>query len=668
MKLRKKLLLFTVGIVLMSLVLISITNYTIAIKRFEMEVNRSSQLESDNLSSSMDTWIALQKKIIHELGEFILIGDNYEGDYLKKLVGRVHKDNPENEYYVGFDNEEFYAGSGWIPGSDFKPTTRGWYIGAHEANGDYITEPYIDAITGEMVITISRPLSLPGGRKAGVGADIPISHMVDLVSSVDFGPGSYGFLMDDMGNIVTHGNKDFLPTIDDGFKNVKDILGGRLSPMISKTNMDLKARKLKDFDGKNRYFFFSKLNESGWTMGVAISEDLVSKDINNMILYTLLSAGFILLISLAIAFYLARTITRPVEDAVATAGTISNLDLSVRIPDNKLNRKDEMGNMYRSFGETIDKLRDFMEELDRSIAINNQVQDESLERIESLLSQAEDTSATTEELSAGMEETTATTLSVNQSTMDMERALTDFTGKIEASANTSREISEKADVLSRQFIEAKDRSMSVYETTRREIDLAIESSKEVEKIEILSSAILEISEQTSLLSLNASIEAARAGESGRGFAVVANEIGKLAEHSNKTVGEIQEVTRGITGSVNHLVQEVNQIMTYLEEDVNKDYELMVGAVTQYQRDGQDLYDLISELAARSQELLSTVNEIAGSIGETTVTIEEATIATSNIAEKNTEMVATLDEIFKIIERSHQVSNGLEEIVSQVKLD
>src|SRR5690606_28179125 len=146
--------------------------------------------------------------------------------------------------------------------------------------------------------------------------------------------------------------------------------------------------------------------------------------------------------------------------------------------------------------------------------------------------------------------------------------------KVENASATSSEISNKADELSQQFISARDKTMGVYQDAREEIENALKASKEVEKINILSNAILQISEQTSLLSLNAAIEAARAGEAGKGFAVVADEIRKLAENSNATVGEIQAVTENITKAVGLLIDKVSLIIEFLEKDIKRDYDLM----------------------------------------------------------------------------------------------
>ncbi|WP_077369597.1 methyl-accepting chemotaxis protein [Anaerosalibacter sp. Marseille-P3206] len=665
MKLKGKIVLFTVLICVVSILSVSIINYELSIKKLEEEVNEKVQIETIGVAKDIDKWMAMQKDSLYEISENMIVNNNFEYDFARDYLKKAGERNSGNLYYMSFSDKEFIDGSGWIPDSSFDPTSRDWYVEAIGNNDFYISEPYVDARTKGMVITISKAFKTLSGRTGVVASDIQIDYLVDLISSVEVGEGSYAFLMDDKGNIVTHQNEEFKAS-EDASINVNDVLDGKLNNIIEKENMGIRSRKVKDYDKVDRFFFFGDVKESNWKVGVAVSVDYTVGAIDNAIHYTILATIIVLIVTIILSLYISNSITKPIVKTVAIAENIGNLNLLDEIDEKDLKRKDEIGQMYNSYQNIIDKLKVFMKDMEESIRTNQQVYENTIEKLNYLVNQAEDTSATTEELSAGMEETSATTISINESATEIDKAIADFAEKVEEGATTSSEISTKADTLSNQFNEAKDNTKEIYASTRKEIEDAIESSKEVEKINVLSNAILEITDQTSLLALNAAIEAARAGETGRGFAVVADEIRKLAENSNATVVEIQAVTEGITKAVSQLVNNTTKLVNFLESDIMGDYEMMVEAISQYKDDGSSLNNIISDLSATSEELAASINQISMSMNDISITVEESTTATTNIANMNMNIVEAINNINDIMEKNKEVSDKLEEIVSQVK--
>ena len=663
MKLKNKIVLFTVLVCIISVLSISIINYMVSIKGLEKEVNEKVQVETKGIAKEIDKWMGVQKKALLEVIEGMIVGDNFEYEYGCDYIREANKRNGNNIYYISFSDQFYLEADRFKP--DYDPTQRGWYIGAMEVDDFYVTEPYVDAKTGGMVVSIAKAFKTLDGREGVIGVDIQIDYLVDLVSSVNIGEGSYAFLVDHEGNIVTHLNEEFKPQ-DGEFLNINNILDGKVSVLAETAGLNIKDRKIKDYDGVDRYFFFGDVLESDWKVGVAVSTDYATGAINDVIQYTIIAAVVVLILSVIVSLYISNSITKPIIQTVGIAENIGNLKLIDTIDEKDLKRKDEIGQMYNSFQSIIEKLKEFMRELEGSVRTNQKVYEDTISKLNFLTNQAEDTSATTEELSAGMEETAATTASLGESANEITRAVEEFTGKMEEGAITSNDISTKADALSGQFVQAKDNAMDIYSKTRTEVEKAIEASKEVEKINVLSNAILEISEQTSLLSLNAAIEAARAGEAGRGFAVVADEIRKLAENSNSTVEEIKHVTEGITKSVGQLVNNVTNLIDFLETKVIGDYEMMVDAVNHYKDDGFSLNNIMEGLSATAEELSATINQMSMSMKDIAITVEDSTTATTNIAEKNMNMVEAINNINDIMEKNKEVSNKLEEIVSQVK--
>ncbi len=112
------------------------------------------------------------------------------------------------------------------------------------------------------------------------------------------------------------------------------------------------------------------------------------------------------------------------------------------------------------------------------------------------------------------------------------------------------------------------------EDVQRKLSVAIEESKKVKQINELTASVLTISAQTKLLALNAAIEAARAGEAGKGFSVVADEIRKLSELTEDTVGEIEGLTEILINSVDALQKGTEDLMHLLNGRVTQDYQKM----------------------------------------------------------------------------------------------
>ncbi|MEW8973274.1 MAG: methyl-accepting chemotaxis protein [Tissierellaceae bacterium] len=663
MKLKNKMILFTLLVSVISIASISTVNYIISIKQLEEEVNQKVQLETNVIAKDIDKWIGLQKKALFEVLEGMIVTNNFEHKYGSNYLKEAMERNPGNLYYIAFSDNYFIDAMGFIPPS--ASTERPWYIGAMTTDDFYISEPYVDAQIQDMVVTIAKSFKTIDGKEGVMATDIQIDYLIDFVSSVNIGEDSYAFLIDNKGNIITHLNQEFKPSKDRSI-NIGDILDGKLKEIMEVEELEIGDRKVDDYDDISRMFFFEDILESNWKVGVGVSVGYTIGAINDVVKYTILATIIVLVFCVIISKFISNSITNPIIDTVKIAENIGNLALVDNIDEKNLNRKDEIGQMYNSFQNIIEKLKVFMEDLEESIYTNHQVYEDTISKLNFLVNQAEDTSATTEELSAGMEETAASTMSLKESNEEINGAISDFMEKMEEGSMTSNEISTKADELSGQFIRAKNNTMDIYSNTKDEMEEAIKSAKEVEKINVLSNAILEISEQTSLLSLNAAIEAARAGEAGRGFAVVAEEIRKLAENSNSTVGEIQVVTQGITQSVSKLVENTSHLIEFLENKVIGDYEMMVDAVNQYKDDGYSLNDIISNLSVTSEELSATINEMFSMMEDITTTVEESTMATTSIAEKNMNIVEAINNINDIMEKNREVSDKLKDILSQVK--
>ena len=355
-----------------------------------------------------------------------------------------------------------------------------------------------------------------------------------------------------------------------------------------------------------------------------------------------------------------RRVNQKIYDLVHSKG-----DLTQKI---EITTGDEMELIAGNVNGLLEYIRGIM----LSISGNSRQLDSSSQNVLQDISGAEmnitDVSATMEEMSASMEETSASLHHINESIREVYGSIDTISENANSGKGAANEIMEKAAGIYERAVEEQKNAQILARDMAVSVNEKIEKSKAVEEISVLTDNIIGITEQTNLLSLNASIEAARAGEAGRGFAVVADEIGKLAANSAETAGKIQKVSVKVIEAVNELTQKAETMLHFMDETAMEGYEKLLETSQNYRNDIADLNRRMQIFADESNQVKNETDQIQEAISTVSIAVEESTKGILNVTQKSVDLSSSVGNIGNEANSNMSIANQLNLEINKFKFE
>ncbi|MCB2357025.1 methyl-accepting chemotaxis protein [Clostridium estertheticum] len=550
---------------------------------------------------------------------------NYIPDLLKGVT-ESNKDILDISYGTSTGKFNTYPNATMSPGYD--ATKSSWYKQALEHKGQVIITPeYIDDGTKKNIITLAKTVEKNGEVVGVVEIDLTLNTLAEQISTKKLGNTGYVFVSETSGKVLAHPVKKLINTYTASklpfWNNAKSQNSGFVN---------------YDDNGSKKFGVYQTNELTGWKLVATLEQSELSNDTKSIIHTTILIILIMGLISVVMSLVLSKGIAYNIQNLKDVFAKASNGDLTVSI---KASTKDEFEDLAISFNSMMKNISGIMNNVTNS---SKTVAETST----TLASMSEEVTVSIGEVSSAIEQVSIGATQQAQNAQDGALAMDDLSNRLDKISNNSNEM----DKISTGTKDLGTKGLSMMDTLIEKSNKTKSSTKEVneiiqdmnestKQINAISETLVSITEQTSLLSLNASIESARAGEAGKGFAVVAGEIRKLAEQSKNSTEDIKGIIANIQKKSNTAVEAIKSTETVVDEQ-----ELAVG------------------------ETKNIFSEILKSIDIMITKVEEIKVSIVDVNEKKQSTVLEIENISSISEQtaaaSEQVSASTEEITATME--
>lgn len=366
--------------------------------------------------------------------------------------------------------------------------------------------------------------------------------------------------------------------------------------------------------------------------------------------------GFLAVVFAILGFFISTRMFKRVGQMQGMIDRMKNLDFTVDETETKLlQSKDEFGIMAKALaslqqklGETVSQIKN---QSDRLFDSSNGM----YKNISNMTQTTDQVDRAVQEIAEGATNQANETQKANENVITIGTMIEDTNNEVEELKKTAKNMQEAQrtahEILEELGTVNQHTKASVEEIAQQTMTTNVSATK----IREVTGLITDIAEETNLLSLNASIEAARAGEAGRGFAVVASQIQKLAEQSDVSAKQIENIIDQLVADSEKAVATMEQVQRIIDEQ-SRDVD-RTGEVFRSVSDGiQKSIDGINLIGQKVQNMdqariavVDTVSNLSAIAEENAASTQESSASVTSITGIADEMQISSEDMRKIAE-------------------